>query len=284
LSPITKVLVVLVSLGSIFLCTAVVMYVGNTQNYKALYEQEQDLNKSIVADSASIRRLSNEKAADFKLREKQLNDRIELLESEKNELAVTLRGAERTSLDYEGRVNTFSGLFASFEQTIGNLEGSLKLTQQQLDMTRAESIKNSKELNEIQDKLYELIVQLQTVEAEKRQLLEEKESLQKLLKGQAETTTAIGVVTPHTGSARPAVAVATHGSIKGLIDEVSESLVTLSIGSADGVSKGMIFYVTRGDEFVCEVNVTDVDVNMAAGTIGLVRQQPRIGDNVGTQL
>ncbi len=258
------------------------MYVGNAKNYNALYEQQKDINKAIEADNASLRRMYNEKIAEVKQSQKELADKIQLLESEKNELEVGLRDAERTSLDYEGRVNTLSGLFMSFEQTIRNMEQSLKLTQQQLEQARADGIRDRKELNEIQNNLYERIVQLQNVEAEKRRLLEQKESLQNLLKGKGQAAGA-GVVTPEKGMAKP-VAALYRVDLKGLIKEVDESLVTISVGSADGVKKGMVFYATRGDEFVCEVSITDVDVNMAAGTLELVRQQPRIGDNVSTKL
>ena len=46
----------------------------------------------------------------------------------------------------------------------------------------------------------------------------------------------------------------------------------------------MVFHVTRGDEFICDVIVTDVDTNKAAGVLELKLGQPKIGDTVSTKL
>jgi hypothetical protein len=66
--------------------------------------------------------------------------------------------------------------------------------------------------------------------------------------------------------------------------EVDQSLVTLSVGTTDGVSKGMVFHVTRGDQFLCDILVTDVDVNKCAGVLEMVQQRPKVGDTVATKL
>jgi len=67
---------------------------------------------------------------------------------------------------------------AGFEQSVRNLQDSLKQTQIQLDDARAQSIKDQKELNQIAAALTEKIVQLQDLEAERRRLLEQKTALE----------------------------------------------------------------------------------------------------------
>ena len=54
LSTLTKVLVVLVSLISIFLCGIVVTYVANSSNYKELYTQEQKERQMVEAERLSV--------------------------------------------------------------------------------------------------------------------------------------------------------------------------------------------------------------------------------------
>ena len=83
---------------------------------------------------------------------------------------------------------------------------------------------------------------------------------------------------------KPVQPVSNGAPLNGLIAEVGESLVTISIGADDGVSRGMVFHVTRGDEFICDVVITNVDTNKAAGVLELKLKQPRIGDNVSTKL
>jgi hypothetical protein len=58
----------------------------------------------------------------------------------------------------------------------------------------------------------------------------------------------------------------------------------ISIGSADGVKEGMRFHVTRGDEFICDILIIDVDAEEAVGVLEYVQQNPRVGDNVSTNL
>ena len=66
--------------------------------------------------------------------------------------------------------------------------------------------------------------------------------------------------------------------------DVKNSLATISIGSADGVKEGMKFHVTRGDEFICDVLIVNVDTEKAVGVLELVQQSPKTGDNASTNL
>ena len=287
MSPFTKILIILMSLFSIFLCGAVVTYVGNVNNYKALSEELKSLNQSLVAENTSLQRRFNEKMALMKELEAKLNEKIQLLEDEKSKLNVDLRNCRRTSLEYQGRVNSWAGVLTSFEQTIANLEQSLKLTQQQLSKAHAEGIKDRKELNEITASLYERIVQMQALEADRRRLLETKTSLEEQvsqLLGPDTVPVSVEPVTRRKGLVQPAAAIPGGVDLKGLITEVGASLVSISIGSDDGVKKNMVFQVFRGDEFICNIVITDVDTDKAAGVLELVQQPPRIGDTVGTRL
>ena len=286
LSPFTKILIILMSLFSIFLCGAVVTYVGNVNNYKALSEELKSLNQSLVAENTSLQRRFNEKMALMKELEAKLNEKIQLLEDEKSKLNVDLRNCRRTSLEYQGRVNSWAGVLTSFEQTIANLEQSLKLTQQQLSKAHAEGIKDRKELNEITASLYERIVQMQALEADRRRLLETKTGLEEQISqllGPDTVPVSVEPVTQRKGLVRPA-AIPGGVDLKGLITEVGASLVSISIGSDDGVKKNMVFQVFRGDEFICNIVITDVDTDKAAGVLELVQQPPRMGDTVGTRL
>ena len=287
MSAFTKILIVLLSLFSIFLCGTVVTYIGNANNYKSLFEGEKDINKSITSENRSIKRQYDEKQALMKEQEKKLNDRIQMLEDENSKLGIDLRKSERMSLEYQGRVNSWAGILTSFEQTIANLEQSLKLTQEQLNKARTDGIKDRKELNEITASFYEKMVQMESLEAARRRLLEQKTSLENRmnqLAGPEATTGLTEPVTPQWDSSARSAVIPAGVDLRGLITEIGESMVTISIGSADGVQKGMVFHVTRGDDFICDIIITDVDTDKAAGVLDLVQQQPRIMDNVSTRL
>ena len=74
--------------------------------------------------------------------------------------------------------------------------------------------------------------------------------------------------------------------LKGLVTDVDmeNSLVEISIGSADGVKEGMKFYITRGEEFICDILIYDVEPEKAVGLLDLVSERPKVGDDVSTNL
>ena len=132
-------------------------------------------------------------------------------------------------------------------------------------------------------------VQVDALENERRRLLEEKTALDAQIGRMAKSGKA--PLRPSRLRRQPAgVKMAPPAtdqiSLKGKIVEtdLKNNLVTLSIGSADGVKKGMRFHVVRGDTFICDVVITNVDVERSAGTLELVRQQPQVGDVVSTNL
>jgi len=289
LSTLTKILIVLLSLFSIFLCGTVVTYIGNANNYRALYEEAQGDMTALTAEKTSAQQHYNEQVQVVEDIRNELNQSIQLLEGEKSKLMADLRTAERASLQYQARADSWQGIVTGFEQTIANLEVSLKTTQEQLDKVRKDDIQESKEFNELTARLYETIVQLEAVRGDKRRLLEAKsgleEQLQQATGGRAAVVKAGGnVVTPVKGPVRAAVSMPETTDLKGLVTEVGETLVSVSIGSADGVEQNMIFHVTRGDDFICNVVITHVDTNKAAGVLDLKVDQPRIGDTVSTKL
>ncbi len=285
MSTLTKVLVVLLSLFSLFMCGVVVTYVGNANNYKVMYEEQKNLNSAIEQDNAMLSRQFNEKTAEMKELEKELRNEIQRLSDEKGRLEMELRNTERANLEYTNRINSWAGVLTSFEQTIENMEKSREQILSELGQTRTDLIKDRKELNEITASLYQKIVEMEALEADRRRFLEEKTQLEKQLSQLSgpRTKPDIQPVTADYSDIEPAPGAETaESAIKGLITEIGQSLVTLSVGSADGVEEGMVFHVTRGNDFICDIVVTDVDTNRAAGVKELVQQQPKVGDNVST--
>jgi hypothetical protein len=93
-------------------------------------------------------------------------------------------------------------------------------------------------------------------------------------------------VTPKLGKAKPAPPIVRKMDLKGLVTtmDLKNSVAEISIGTAEGVKKGMKFYVTRGEEFICEIWIHYVDTEKAVGDLKLVQKQPRAGDTVTTNL
>ncbi|MDH4202210.1 MAG: hypothetical protein OEV87_04900 [Phycisphaerae bacterium] len=284
MSILTKILAVLLSVFSLLLVGMVVTFVGNSNNYKASYEEQITLNAVMRGTVTEATRQYNELVKKSGELQKDLQDEILNLKAEKDLLASELRKSERLSMQYQNQANSMTSVLAGFDQSVKNLLASLNKTQKELDEARAEGIKSQKELNQMTSDLYEKIVQLQSIEAERRRLLEQKTELENRAATVGTPREIVAPVTPLPNQmASPAVAAPAGTDIKGQIVEIEGNLVTLSVGSADGVAKNMVFHVTRGDRFVCDVIITNVDINRSAGTLDLVVQQPQVNDIASTQ-
>ena len=284
MSILTKILIILLAFTSLFLCGAVVTYVATASNYRELHDQQKQRADLAEDKAATVAAAAQEQArvADAKIRKS--DELIQKLTEDGLKLSVDLKSAQRDSLGHQLRADKWQGLLESYSQTIANLEQSLKSTQTQLDKTRAEGIRDQKELSEVTGSLYEKIVQLQALEAEKRRLLEEKKSAEdKLDKTAVEPASPVAAVTPERTTVIAAEPVV-EADLTALVSEVHENLATISIGAADGVKKDMVFHVTRGDEFICDIIITDVDAEKAAGSLNLKQKEPRVGDNASTKL
>jgi hypothetical protein len=86
-----------------------------------------------------------------------------------------------------------------------------------------------------------------------------------------------------TGAAMQNVTALTPGgptAIRGNVMEVSDNLVTISVGSADGVKKDMVFVIHRDGQYVGDVKISDVTPNRAAGKLVRTTGTPTKGDQV----
>ncbi len=288
MSSFTKFLIVMLTVFSIFLCGIVVTYVASANNWKQEYNALDDQISALKKNLASEQNRLMEK-------EKQLETRIDELLAENNSLKTELTKMEvqvgdalRESRINLQRVSDSTGVIEGLRQTIEGMRVSLDATRTDLTDKTAQLASVSKKLNEINTELDNKIVELDTLEAVNKQLLEKSSDLEKMIGGKTVST---GTVTTIKDAATviPVEYVAVSEnivSLNGLVSEVDmkNKLVTVSVGTADGVASGMRFHVTRGDQFICDIVITHVDSDKSAGVLELVQSYPKVGDNVSTSL
>jgi uncharacterized phage infection (PIP) family protein YhgE len=273
----------LLSLFSIFLCGTVVTYVGTAKNYKSAYEDLKTELTALQKKTRSYEQQLEEKKHQMDELSGKLDAEMAKLKDEKNQLEQELKNAEHAKATLDEKVQSLAAAALKFEQTVGGMEDSLETTRQELDQARAEGIKLTKNLNEITASLEEKMAQLNAVDAERRRLLEGKTRLEQQLSGKGDSAVSFEPITPLPDSAATeAVETPVSTVLQGLVTAIDGSLVTISIGNADGVVKGMIFHVIRNDSFVCDIRITEVDTEASAGGIQLVQQQPKVGDIAST--
>ncbi|AQQ71275.1 chromosome segregation protein SMC [Limihaloglobus sulfuriphilus] len=286
----TKVLTVLLTLVSIFLCGAVVTYVIDTSNVMDKNETLQTNYDALKSKTNMQLRQADEGLVKAKNEIESLNQRIAVLEKEKTDAMVELKNAQHDVVKWQDRVNGWAGVVKSFEQTIGELEKTLIATRDQLSGEQVESVKLSNRLNEMTTALDEKIVMLEALEAEKRRYQEKnamlEEKISQLMQGKSSgsTTTAEPVTKSVSSNVSMAGSNLTNAPIQGVVTDIKDDLVSISVGKADGVKSGMKFHIARGVNFICDITVTDVDVSKSVGIIGLKSSMPKIGDSASTEL
>ena len=290
MSNLTKILIVLLTLSAILLCGIVVTYVASADNYKEKYAKLSSDRAALEQEKESLNNQLKEKIQQKDDAEKSLNAQIALMKTQADELKTKVTSLERSEKELVERTNSFAATTKDFQATTEKQTQLLTTAQEEVKQLKAEQIKLSKEVEQTSTAVVEKTALIESAETEKRRLIEEKADLQnrldKMMKSGGKPVAAAAPVTQEKGFARSAQPTAEAVNLKGLITQVDSknSLATISIGTADGVKEGMKFHVTRGDEFICDVLIVDVDTDKAVGILELVQQSPKNGDNAATNL
>ena len=290
MSRLTQILIILVVVSSLFLCGIVVTYVANADNYRQKYNDLRSDRDSLSRKVKNLTEQVNEEIEQKEQLEDRLSGEIATLSVEIDRLQNDLKNTEREKSTLLQKVNSWASIVEDFSKTNDEQGQLLKNTLDELKEAQAGQIKSHKELNETTAALVEKMAIIETLDAETKRLLEEKTELQnrfdELLRPLGQAVAPAVAVTPTREVARPARPGVRDIELRGLITAVDSknSMAGISIGSADGVKEGMRFHVTRGNEFLCDILIIDVDAEEAVGVLELVQQQPKVGDNVSTNL
>lgn len=283
LSTLTRILIVLLTISSIFLCGIVVTYVANADNYREKYNSQKAEFGAARESQKNIRGQLKENIAKTDRQKTKLTNEIASLKIELEKLKDNLNNAEREKANLLARVNSWASITKDFYQTTDKQRQLFENTFEQLNKLKAEQIKDHKELSDISAAMEEKMAIIAMLDEKNRRLLEEKAELENRLNQLLQPSGKVTAVPP---VRLPSVPEARDITLKGLITAVDlkNSMASISIGEADGVREGMKFHVTRGDQFLCDILIIDVDAEEAVGVLDLVQQQPRVGDNVSTKL
>jgi len=292
LSTLTKVLIVLMTISAIFLCGIVVTYVANAENYRLKYADLNNRERATREKERNVTEQLNKTIEQADQQKKVLSGEIALLRQEVDSLKADLAEALRQKDDALRRVNNWAAIVMDFSKTTDKQRQLLEDTHAELKTMQAELIKEQREHKETTAALVEKMSIVAQLEEKTKRLLEEKTELQsraeQFLQQFGKAVATAVPVTPVKEKAQVA-AVTTDIALKGLVSEVDlkNSLAQISIGSADGVKAGMRFHVVRGDEFICDILIFDVEAETAVGVLELMEAtqlQPRAGDNISTNL
>ncbi len=216
--------------------------------------------------------------------------------------------AHRTQIgDLEGQLTKKSGEVSEAKAQLAKLEADASHAEamnrgllnqlQSAENARAEYRKQRDELEkrnldierrniDLSDRVNELTAQIAVLLEEKRQYEQQMNILssenEKLSRAARKPAVGAAFEAP-SGAALAggeAITPVSAVAVRGQVVEVADKLVTVSVGAADGVKKGMLFVVHRGDEYIGDVQISLVEPNRSAGTLVRSVVAPTAGDRV----
>ncbi len=292
MSTLTKVLIVLLTLSSIFLCGIVVTYVANAENYRKKYLGEKRVKDAKVESEKQAQKKLDDIKGEMDTQKMELNEKIAALEIQVGQLNKKLADAERQKAALIDEAGKWKAITRDFSDTNEKQRQLLEDTLANLKTIEVEQINSDREIKETTASLIEKMKIVETLDEQRKQLLEEKTFLQneldKFLQRSGKAVAPAVPVTPIKEKVRVAPPTVDIG-LKGLITtaDLGNSLAEISIGAADGVKQNMTFHVTRAEKFICDIVILDVEPEKAIGTLELMditKEQPKAGDNVSTNL
>jgi hypothetical protein len=297
LSTLTKVLVVLLTVFSIFLCGIVVTYVGTSENYKKKFD---DRNRAIQSaqrsEDEAKKDLETEKAraANEKTQlDKQLTD----LGVQTKSLLAELDSAKRENAQLVQKVAVMAGTVEMANATAKQQTVLFETAQKEVRTLQADQTDRQKELEETSEALDQRRSIVAQLEEKVRELTQENQELLNRLNRGLQPLGQMTTRPPTTVGTRPAtvqpVQAAPLGAqptrpinLNGRVTAVDmkNRWAEISIGSAAGVRQDMTFHIIRGDRWAAKMLIREVSPDKAVGTLQLVQIEPQIGDAVTTNL
>lgn len=288
MSTLTKVLIVLLSVFSLFLCGVVVSYVANAENYR----QTVDEQRRQVSVAKNRQQDAEDELTEYKKTADEakaaLEKKISDMTIQASDLQAQLVELGRKNDQLVQNVATSAATVTVTSEAQTKTLDQARAAQARVTQLEAEQTRIEKELKETNQLLLDKMAIIDTLQAKNNQLVEANQDLESRvntsLQRYGQTTAAARPVTQLPGVAQPAAAPTQPIALNGRIVSVASPLAEISIGSAAGVKQNMTFNVTRGDQFVCYLQVQHVEPDRAVGVLKVVQSEPRAGDMISTNL
>lgn len=276
---VTKFLMAFAAVLSIFLSAMVIAYAANTDRILQDYGNEQASTKAAQAAlAAGTAQWSTERAnimSEFdKLKglSQQKDTQLAELELERATLRNERAEAQRARDSFKARVDEFAEIIKTNQTMID------RYSQEVSELRRNELASRTQKL-ETEERMTNLLSQVDVLQANNRALAEQMYDLQqKLASGGAPS----GNAGPISSEARVQIT----GRVEAVkLDSANgKTLVQLNVGSNTGVTNGMIFRVVRGGEFIANIVVRRTDLAFSVAEVEILQKDIQIGDDVRTKL
>jgi hypothetical protein len=268
LSPLTKLFVALLVIVSMLNAAAIVVFVNQAQPLKPALDAAQAqlaaAHAQVDAANAAREHTEGQYNTEVQLHQKDNSDnqtKLTAIESDLNNSKVTIARLQADNTNLQAAVNTANVQLST--STAGKLQDQVT----QLRTSNDTLAKQNEEFGRRTAQLTSILDSLQAKDEEtQEQLAQVKDDKQKLaaaLKDRGYDPDMIlqAPVANEVGAASIEGVVADKSVING------NTFITISVGSSQGVQKGMKFYVVNGSEFLGIVTIDTVDTDDAIGKL-----------------
>ncbi|UCC31397.1 MAG: hypothetical protein JSU86_03800 [Phycisphaerales bacterium] len=286
MSILTKVFVVLLVVFSIAFTSMTVAIVAQTTNWRETAEKyreharvaDTNLRHAHAANAAQLATARDEVRA-YLERITEIDGQLQDARNEAAQLRaeVAKAASEKSSSEAINR-----GLLSQL-QVVEAARAEYRTQRDDLELRNIELERRSIDLN---DRVNELTATTTVLLEQKRQYEQQINILrsqnEKLVQQARRAPGGAAFEHPEGAAMRDVVALTpvARTAIRGKVLEVAANLVTIGVGSADGVKKDMVFVIHRNGEYVGDLKITLVDPNQSAGQIVRSSVAPKAGDDV----
>ncbi|WP_428938058.1 hypothetical protein [Fontivita pretiosa] len=270
MSPLTKLFVVLLVVLSLLLTAGVVVFVNQVDDYKRAEEQARALLTAEQAKAEAMRNEAEAARASAASTVREITDQLEKMKQQMNQLqqqaiakdAELAQARSQAALQAADLTRLAEGLKAS-EDTKSRLQDQLNETRASNDTLLAQNAQLNQTVTDLTNRL-------EVTERERKFLAEQLAEAKNQMERQAAILRDMGVSPAQLASAQgiKAGAPPINGVIRAVRPIAGIPYATISVGSADGVQKGMEFKVVeRGGNFLGILTVDSVELNEATGKL-----------------
>jgi hypothetical protein len=286
LSTLTKVFVILLVLFSVSFTAMTVSIVARTNSWKENYESA--IEQKLVAET-NLRNLIASNAAELASARDTIKAQLEDVGDLEQELEKSVQRNDELEANLIQAASEKSTAEAINRALVSQLQVAQTTAEEyraQRDELEKQSIERERRNIDLNDRVNELTARVAVFIEQKRQfeqqiniLRTENEKLAAAMRQPglgATMEAASSAVLPGVSAQTPVSAMAVRGKIL----EVDGNRLTISVGSADGVKKGMVFVIHRAGDYVGDLKISHVAPDQSAGHLIQSRLEPSPEDLV----
>ena len=282
MSTLTKICVVILVVLVLLACPIFISMATVPYSFRQLRKEEKDSKEAVIVQAAhrelQLQRANEEiKAADA--RSKAASAKAFL---EEQKLKASLEAAKLANSAFQDELAQLNARLTELSTGLDAERTQKALLSQQLAQTRQKNATLAEENRQVNEVLRQTKANFDRVEKQAVFLREEIAVREARIERLEEQLAAGGISTKDEEAA--VVSVGPGGAISGRIDIVREDLAQINVGSAKGVKPGMKLIISRGDQFVGYLRISEVDISSAAGFVVDKRLDPMKGDKVASSV